>query len=455
MKKKNKNKSARDISQAFVRSLANLGKRVVYYLFHMVNEHLGLRLLAVFFAILLWAFVISQDSATRSVTVSGLTVEVLGASQLAGENLAIKQDVFELVEREVSVRLEGVKTTVAELDRSKVRAVVDLTQIYATGKDVTVPVTILGADGLSVTRITPYQSISVDVEQLHTREVPVIVEFTGDLPEGYMRPGEDNFAVSPGTITVSGTSSDVNRISAAYLSVDLSEITTSVNARYDYTLCDEHYNPVQASSLDTSSSSVILSFPVYKTKTVPVQYEGTVVGDVAPGFELVGVSVTPNMITIAGLEGDIENVDRVFTRSISIDGAQKSFTKDVSFIRQTGILWYSTDSVEASVEIKEKNSTIIISSLPLHVVNELEGTETTLTVTEVTCAATGPISYMTTLMRDDVYAYVDLLSAALGSNSVNVRFKVLDPGAPAITFSDVTVTVMIEKAAEEAAEDAS
>ena len=441
----NKNNQNVRFAKKLAAFFSSLGRKTLQFLAHLADKNLGLRLLSIFFAILMWAFVMSQDNATRSVRISGIEVEVVGMSQLAEEDLAIKQDVYELIERSVTVRLEGTKTLITELDRSRVRAVVDLTQIHSVGESVEVPISIVGADGLTATRITPYSSVTVDVEQLNSREVPVVVEFTGTLPEGYMRPGEDSFSVNPSTITVSGTSSDVTKISAARLYIDQSEMTESLNARFEYEFTDDDGNEVIAPSLTTSSSSVIVSVPVYKTKTVPVQFEGTVIGTVAAGYELESVSVNPSTVTIAGFESDLESIDRVFTRSIDIDGAQESFTTEVGFINQTGILWYSVESVEASVRIREKDTTVIIAALPLNVINELENTTTTLSVTEVTCAATGPVSYMATLLRDDVYAYVDLLSATVGRNSIAVQFRVLDEDAPDIVFSEVTVTVNIEQ----------
>lgn len=418
-------------------------RRVVRWVRHFTDEQLGMRILSLVLAVVMWAVVMSRDDARRFTTVSGLTVEILGEDTLAENELAIKQSLRELTQRSVSVRLEGTKALLTALNKENLRVVVDLSRITATGEDQTISLQVRNASGLSVTGISPYDAVTVDVESLYSREIPVVAQTDGELPAGHMIPS-NSISVTPSTVTVTGTESDVTRISAAYVYVDLTDVTESVRAQQEVTLVDAQGSEV-VSSVEVSDPTVIVGFPVYQTKTVAVEWRGSVTGEVASGYELSGASVFPEQVTIAGYASDLAGIEKVFVSAISVDGKSEPFTQDVSFIGQTGIRWMNYESAQVTLKIQEERETVIVSEVPFEIVNAPQGARVECSADTVTVAVVGPASFMKNLSRDDFTAKVDLLSAVYGTTPMPVTFTVTNPDAPELSFMQVSVEVTLTK----------
>ena len=419
---------------------------------HFFDKSVWMRLMSIVFAIIIWASVISGDDATWSDTVTDIPVYVIGMEDLEGKGLALKQDVDDLVAETlgtVNALVSGTKGVITNLNTSAFRAVIDLGQILREGQGQTLEIKITGADNVDIKRITPVDSIVVDVEALYTDEnVPVTVVFTGTLPEGYIRPSTE-YTVYPTRITVSGTESDVQAIKHAYAEIDLTDMTNSISQQYELILTDENFAPIDAQTVKMSTPTVIVRTSIYKMKTVPVQWKGSFVGDIVSGYVLGDVTIIPEEITIAGYAEDIENIYQIYVNSIDLTGYDRPFTRRIGFINQTGVQWMSSPDAEITVEVAERRTTEVITSVPVEYVNAPVGSAVTLSSDTVTVAVDGPASIIDTIARGDVRAYVNLISSNYGDYNMDISFELIGhPGAD-VVFSRSSVDVKIELAPEE------
>ncbi len=422
---------------------------------HFFDDSFPLRLLSIFFAIIIWASVISGDDATWQITETNIPVHVVGAEDLEARGLALKQDVDDLIAgtlKSVSVQLEGTKAAVTGLNSSNLRAVLDLSQILREGKGQQLRLDIQGAGNLGIKRINPADSITLDVESLYTDDnLPVTVVFTGTLPEGYIRPSDEK-SVLPSKISISGTESDVQAIKHAYVEVDLTNATQSINQQYEFLLTDENYNPIDAPTVKVSTPTVIVRSSIYKTKTVPIQWRGSFVGEVFPGYVLGDITLIPNEVTIAGNAEDIENIYYVYVNSIDLTGMFEPFSQEVELIVQNGVKWMSFSSAEILVDITEELSTTVVANIPVEYRNQPEGTAIELESDVVTVAVEGPASFISRLNRSDIRAYVNLISMTEGEYLADVLFELTIEDQPlGVSFSNASVNLVIstEEDAEE------
>lgn len=423
------------------------GKLIVRWTRHFFDQNVGMRLAAIFLAVLLWAVVISQDDAVRFDTISGILLEVVGEEEMHKNGFAIKQDLDELAETELTIRMEGSRAALTELDRGKVRAVVDLSQVTSLQKE-SLEIEILGVENLTLTNVSPGRKIDIDVEHYYETEIPVTVVAEGTLPEGYTLASHSKGGVSvtPETITISGTASEVQKVRGAVVQLDLTGATESINAQHTYTLVDEASNPIEVSGIRVSAQAVVVKAPIYVTKTVPIEWRESITGAVASGYEVGDVTLVPSAVTIAGSAQDVAGIDSVLVSAFSVSGAKEDFTTTVRLVTPDNIAFVDYEKCEMSVQVKEISETVIVSELPIRVVNAREGDVVTLARDTVTVAISGPASYMKTLQRDSVVAFVDLISAAYGTTPVPVEFLVADENAPGLTFTEATVQVTIEEA---------
>ena len=427
-------------------------ERIVGAVKHFFDRSFWIRLLSILFAVVIWASVISGDDATWRVSEANIPVYVIGKETLESRGLALKQDVDELIAEKlsvVSVQLEGAKSAATSLDASALRAVIDLGQILREGKNQEIKITIQGANNLEERRITPVDTITVDVEELYTDEnVPVTVVFTGTLPEGYIRPSDER-SVLPAQISISGTQSDVTAIKHAYVEIDLTDVTQSINKQYEYVLTDENYNEIDAPTVRVSSPTVIVRSNIYKTKTVPIQWRGSFIGEVADGYVLGDIKMVPGEVAIAGHPEDIGNIHYVYVNSIDLTGRTESFTQQVDMIVQNGVRWMSLSSAEISVEISEQTRTTVISNIPVEFINELPGVTIKPEADVVTVAIDGPASFINSLRRQDIRAYVNLISATTGEYEFEVEFEFAGENVPKLSISRASLKVEILPAEDE------
>ena len=426
--------------------------RILDMVKHFFDRSFWIRMLSIIFAIVIWASVISGDDAVWRVSEANIPVYVIGQETLEARGLALKQDVDELIEDElefVSVQLEGAKSVATSLDPSSLRAVIDLSQILREGKGQKLNISIQGANNLEERRISPVDSITVDVEELYTDEnIPVTVVFTGSLPEGFIRPSDER-SVYPAQISISGTQSDVTAIKHAYVEVDLTDIEQSINKQYEFVLTDENFNEIDAPTVKVSSPTVIVRSNIYKTKTVPIQWRGSFIGDVAQGYVLGDIKTIPSEVTIAGNPEDIESIHFVYVNSIDLGGRAESFTQQADLIVQNGVRWMSFSSVQINVGIEEVKKTTVITNIPVECINVLPGTVATPEVDVITVAVEGPASFISRLSRRDIRAFVNLISSTEGEYRFDVEFEILAEDAPPLNISTSTITVAIAEAAAE------
>lgn len=426
-------------------------ERLVKLVKHFFDQSVWLRLLSIVIAVIIWASIISGEDAEWRDSAANIPIYVIGAEALEEKGLALKQDVDELVAEmigSVTINYQGKKSAITSLNQGNLQAVIDLSKIFREGQGQTLNIEITGATGVDVQKISPVSSITVDVEELYTDEnVPVTVVFTGALPEGYIRPSSEH-SIYPSSLTVSGTQSDVQAIKHAYVEIDLTDVTNSISQQYEIVLTDENYNPIDAPTVKVSSPTVIVRTNIYKTKTVPIQWKGSFVGDVAPGYEIGDVTLIPEEVTIAGYEEDIENILQVYVNSIDVNGKTETMTENISFVTQTGVQWMSHSGAEITVEIAEERAVEVITSVPIAYINAPENSNVTLSSDTVTMAVDGPASFIRTLSRGDVRAYVNLISYSFGEFNIDIIFELVDDSGAPVSFSTSTVHVLIEELEE-------
>ena len=118
-----------------------------------LSHNLGLKLLSLLLAILLWSYVVSSNpSITRTKDINGLTAYVSNESTLHANRLALASDPAEALDG-VSVQLEVPQSSYALADADNVQVTLDLSSVRAAGTQ-EVPLRATTTYG-RVTRILP------------------------------------------------------------------------------------------------------------------------------------------------------------------------------------------------------------------------------------------------------------------------------------------------------------
>ena len=192
-----------------------------------------------------------------------------------------------------------------------VHATIDLSRITTTG-DYSLQVNLTTVYGEATS--SSVSSVDVVVESLTTSVVPVQVTTTGTLSENY-RLG--SIVATPSQFQITGPETDVNRVAAAVVEVDLTNLTADFNRSVVYTLVDENGQAVESANItSTIGNSVSVSIPVYPIKEVPITYESSTTGLLRDGFYLEGIEVAPSTVRIAAPQAVLDEIDSVQVSTI-------------------------------------------------------------------------------------------------------------------------------------------
>ena len=278
---------------------------VLCHIWQALKKNWGFKVLALLIAIVLWAGLISQDpTLTREKTFTDVTLNVTGADTLKRNGLIVTSDLSNLLSgATVWVDVPQMQYANASAHNYSVR--IDLSRIRETGvQQVKVQSTSSSTWG-SVTEIYP-ETVEIEVEEYITRyRIPVSIVTTGEAPAGYYAATP---SLDPPLVAVSGPRSLVEKIARAEATLELNTLPAReglVRTSVPFRLLDSNGNAVESDLLEITSESVLVDSVVveqylYSEREIDMNTLGLTTGEVATGYEIKSVTVTPATITAAG-----------------------------------------------------------------------------------------------------------------------------------------------------------
>lgn len=412
-------------------------RRVGKGLKEMLLRNWGLKLMSVLFAFILWSYVItSSPSITREKTLTGLYVNVTGQTVLVSRELSIL-GLSEINDAQARVRVS--QSAYSQVTSDNVRIELDLSNVRAAGKQ-QVRLRGTSAYGTVIGVIPEY--VEVNVEQRDQRVVPVNWKISGDTDENYW------YTVSrtnPSQITVSGPTSVVQTVSSALIRPDVSGRFEKYSAAEPYTLFDAQGNEV-TETLSRSTSSVTVTVDIYPERTLPISsdIEELIAGQVADGYEVVGVEVSPPMVEVAAEQALLNTLTELAIEPVDVTGMAQTFTSLARVQSLRGIQNLSSEEVAVTVTIQEKPTTKRLRNVELEFINEPEGKRLTYSARRVGIVrVTGPASVVNELTRDDVQAIVNLNGLVAGQYEIPIELSVENHPEVTCAASATTVSVTV------------
>ena len=209
---------------------------------------------------------------------------------------------------EINLTLSGNRTDLNKLDENNINILVDAASIEAAGTyQLNYTVSYPGSvSNNAITRVGQSTNlITVTVEKIASKNVPVKVEIAGAVRPGYI--AEDP-VLTPNAVKVTGPESVISKISYAQLpNIDLSDRTTTVGGLYEYTLCDAQGNPVEPEMVTTNIDKVSINLWIQKLGKITVTPENITLLHVPQGMD--AAIVTENAeLTVCGPEHLIDSI---------------------------------------------------------------------------------------------------------------------------------------------------
>ena len=326
-----------------------------------LTDNIGLKLLSILLALLLWLIVVSIDNPVMTLPFSPIPITVENATVLEESGKA-----FEILDssKTVSISVRAERSVLSELSRDDFKAVIDMGELEDNRR---VPITVRATRYSDrIQSITPRQAYAnVVIEDLLEKPLSIIPRVTGAPPEGY---AVGKVSTLSNIVRVSGPESIVSTVDRAEVAVNVSGMASEIHSSEPIRLYDKNGNAINQSSLDLSIDKTTITAEIYKTKKVDVVYGYT--GDPAPGYASSGIlSSTVNSITVMGEDEDLETFSRLSIPASAIDitGAEENvtFTIKLSNYLPSGIYPVNRDETTASVTIYVEPLQQINMSIPI------------------------------------------------------------------------------------------
>jgi YbbR domain-containing protein len=412
-------------------------KKVFEFVWRLLRSNLLLKIVSLFFAVVLWSYVLTQTNPTREQSFADIPLRYANQEVLSSQNLAISGSLSDILDL-VDVRVEVNQNDIKRLSRASVDAYVDLSVINGPGS-YKLMVQAKPNVGQAV-EISP-SVVELTVYPYKTRQVPVNVNMTGDVANGFYAMTPE---ISPGVVTISGASVDVDRVASAVCDIDLTGLAEGYNKSVPIRLLDSEGSELDGTLFSGGQSSVIVKLQVLATKVVPVDVNSAIMGqnELAAGYEIVGITSTPESVMIAGEPGAIRGISSISLMPYTVSGASSSVAVILDYQLPEGVSMLTEGKAHIYVEIRPIMDTRHYENIAIEARNLAAGLTAQLDVSRTDVTVMAGIPQLSRLKRSDIVPYVDLEGKGRGKYTVPVQFELSD-GFAAENFSSGVATVVV------------
>jgi len=277
-----------------------------------LTNNIGLKVIALVFAFLLWLAIVNVDDPVDTKQYSGVTVKAQNESLITNDG-----KIYQVLDNTniVTVTVKAKRSVLKNIDRSDISASADIKNLQLDSM-VPITVTIPSFEGrYEEARANPL-NMRISIEDNESVKLPVTVATTGTPRDGYF---VESTSVSPDNITVSGPKSKVESISAAVVTIDVSGLSADASVTGNILFYDAQNNVIDDSLLTTNvgDDGVTVSVSVLQTKSVPVK--ASTYGEPASGYNLVSISCEPDTLELVGSRKMLDSIDSIVIPGNLID----------------------------------------------------------------------------------------------------------------------------------------
>jgi YbbR domain-containing protein len=392
-----------------------------------IFENFSLKLISLIGALILWAVIVNIYDPTTSVTISNVAVTLQNEESLTGNDYS-----YEVVDGDrISVYISGPKSVITELKSSDIVATADLSKItaFADYVDIDVKVVKDGVELKNVEVIPRTTAVKLQIENRLTKEFTIKYYTEGSLADGYTLGG---VSVFPDTVKVTGSSSAVNNVENAVVTLDIAGRTGSFNENVAISLIDSDGNTVEDETLVMSRGDADCAVTVNQVKTVKVTAAGYV-GTVSDGYVVKGIELSFSEIEITGSVNVVGGIEEISIPSSAIDVSGLSSDKVVSVnladYVDRSVTFSSDSSVTATARIVSRDSkeySVAASAIKMN--NLSDGLSATIdtSVKTLSISVKADEGDFSSFSASDISLSVNLASLSAGEHIVAVNVSLPD-----------------------------
>lgn len=273
--------------------LSPVKKQKPYFYIVLISAFVG--------ALLLWLYAIGYDSTIFERDITNIPVTITGVDKLYQQKKFMVADELNI---EITVTISGKRSQIYSISSEDLRATVDVSNIEKAGES-KIPITVTAPNGIKIKELST-SSVVLYLDEFIVKTVPVNAIYSDYiLPDG-LKLGE--VQINPVVTTLEGPSSELSKISAAYVELSLGEVGGAIEAHGPIFLKYDSGERVNNKYIKLASTEAYVSLPVYKEKTIPIDVEFT--GGVFTAESAV-IELSQQTLTISGRIDLVDSIEKV------------------------------------------------------------------------------------------------------------------------------------------------
>ena len=368
----------------------------------------------------LWLYVITVVSPGYENTYYNIPVVIQNESLLTERGLIITKN----ENPTVNLHLIGNRVDLNKLNSSNITVTVDATKIYEARRQ-SMSYTIIYPGDITEDTISAQKipgTVWLQVEELVSKSVDVMVEYANQVPEGFTC-DKENVTLSTETIQITGPKSAIDKIAFAKITVDLADKTQTISQDYPFTLCDGNGAPVDYDEalVQTNLDLVNLTVKIQRLMEIPL------VLNIIPGGgatqETSEINMSVDTIWISGSENQLKDMTQILLDPINLADLREETNTVVLPIKLPEGVTNESGETEVTVEIKfPALATKTVTVTKFVAENVPAGMSVSWITKSMQVEIRGPKSQINAIKDEDVIAVVDFAGEQAGNVSKSARF---------------------------------
>ena len=272
-------------------------------------NNIGLKVMSLLFAIVLWMMVVNVDDPVDEETFRNVPVQVLHE-----EIFTAKASTYSILDgnETVSVTVRARRKVLSDIRSNDIRVTADIrNRVSNSLSEATLQteVDIKGFEGDYVEAYTNPRNIQIEIEPSAQKDFTISVETNG-TPRGGNTLGK--LVADPKVIRLGGAESQINRVKKVVAVVSVSGLSESQTVQAELKLFDGDDQEVDPALFENNlgAEGLKVDVEILKTKEIPIRIEADNLRP-ATGYSIGKVSCVPQFVKVAGEEEKISEITEI------------------------------------------------------------------------------------------------------------------------------------------------
>lgn len=302
-------------------------------------KNVVLFVLALVLSVLVWAIAQLEQNPEVEITVQDVPIQV--------RHVGAGLEVSAIGQTTASISARAPQDIASGLDARDFEAWVDLAALDAGAHDVSVSVT-SAEKWTRISRTTP-NYVSITLERMRQKVVPVVVSVLDDAPAGYSL---GSAVVTPTQVLISGRQSIVDQVTEAVALLRVEGARTDIQRLARPLLRDGRGSEV-IGKLTMAPETVSISVPVIQLQSYKtVALRAVITGTVAGGYRITSIVVEPQTLVLGGDPRTLEGINYIDTTTVDVSGARADVTKSARFTLPAGVATDRRSDIFVNVRVE-------------------------------------------------------------------------------------------------------